>query len=249
MPEILVVKDDASACEALAAQLRRAGYQAHTATAVPDAMQILRDREPDLLITEVRLKGYNGLHLVAMAPRPLPAIVITAQHDTVVATDARRLGAEYVSGTSSIDRLGPMIAETLRRAEERGVFLPARVDARAVLPLPIPATLDDSAARILDVSAGGARLEVERQEGRALAATVPLRVESIVIPVDIAWQRQLTPRTVSCGVSVDWVHRPAWAAALAPFAKLADDMPPPAEMAMPGGVPSSGRPGPAPFHK
>ena len=222
MPEILVVKDDAAACDALAAQLRRAGYAACTATAVPEAMQILKDREPDLLITEVRLKGYNGLHLVAMAPRPLPAIVVIADHDSVVEADARRLGAEYISGPSSMERLGPAIEKTLRRAEERGVFLPARTDVRSVLPLPIPVMLDESAARILDVSAGGARLEVRRQEGHTLAPTVTLRFESAAVPVNVEWQGQPTPRTVVCGVSVDWSKRPTWAAVVAPYVNVAD---------------------------
>jgi len=48
-----------------------------TATTVPEAMRALATTPPNLLITEIRLDSYNGLHLIAMAPKPIPAIVIT----------------------------------------------------------------------------------------------------------------------------------------------------------------------------
>jgi DNA-binding response OmpR family regulator len=56
---------------------------------------VLAESEPDLLITDIRLDTYNGLHLVAMAPRAIPAIVVTGFDDPTLEADARRLGADY----------------------------------------------------------------------------------------------------------------------------------------------------------
>jgi ActR/RegA family two-component response regulator len=60
-------------------------------------MRSLATTPPHLLITEIRLDSYNGLHLIAMAPKPIPAIVITGYPDRAVEADARRLGAEYLA--------------------------------------------------------------------------------------------------------------------------------------------------------
>ena len=80
--------------------LADAGFETLTAGTVPDAMRFLSTAQPHLLITEIRLDTYNGLHLIAMAPKPIPAIVITGYPDRAVEADARRLGAELaVTGT------------------------------------------------------------------------------------------------------------------------------------------------------
>ena len=73
---------------------------------------MLAESQPDLLITDVRLDAYNGLHLVAMAPRPIPAIVVTGFADPSIEADARRLGADYLVKpilVSAQDELGDQL--------------------------------------------------------------------------------------------------------------------------------------------
>jgi DNA-binding NtrC family response regulator len=56
----------------------------------------LRTSPPDLLITDVRLDGYNGLQLVIKRPADIPAIVITGFPDAVLESEAVRTGATYM---------------------------------------------------------------------------------------------------------------------------------------------------------
>lgn len=94
---ILVVDDDSGVREFLATLLSDAGYEAVTASSVPSAMEILRERPPDLLITDVRIGGDNGLQLLTQGPQPhVPAIVITGFMDGSIEHDAKAFGAEFL---------------------------------------------------------------------------------------------------------------------------------------------------------
>ena len=48
---------------------------------------------PDLLITNLRLQAYNGLHLLALAGAPTRAIISMDPPDPVLARAARAAGA------------------------------------------------------------------------------------------------------------------------------------------------------------
>ncbi len=81
---ILVVDDNVTMCGVLNAVLRRAGYQVLIARDAQVALEFLRDRQPDLLITDLELPVVSGLELVRLvrqSPEPLgslPTIVLTA---------------------------------------------------------------------------------------------------------------------------------------------------------------------------
>jgi DNA-binding response OmpR family regulator len=93
--------------------LTHQGYDPVVATDVPAAMHVLTTAAPDLLITDIRLDLYNGLHLVAMAPTPIPAIVLTGFADPGIEGDVRRLGAEYLVKPVSAVTLCDVIARKL----------------------------------------------------------------------------------------------------------------------------------------
>jgi hypothetical protein len=62
------------------------------------------DFHPDVLITELRLAEYNGLHLALRAlSRGIPAIVV-GDADFVLERDAERLGVSYLR-TSDVSRV------------------------------------------------------------------------------------------------------------------------------------------------
>src|SRR4026209_2984026 len=120
MQKILIVDDNTATRGELVKLLADAGFETLTTATVPDAMRVLSTAQPDLHITEIRLDTYNGLHLVAMSPKPIPAIVITGYPDRAVEADARRLGAEYLSKPVSPGELYATIQRTLTTAATRG---------------------------------------------------------------------------------------------------------------------------------
>ncbi len=93
--KILIVDDDDATRRGLTTLLSEAGYTVLPSASLKSAMEALAKDEPDLLITDVRLQGYNGLQLVAMSPRQIPTIVVTGFPDRMLETDAHKMGAEY----------------------------------------------------------------------------------------------------------------------------------------------------------
>jgi CheY-like chemotaxis protein len=214
--KILIVDDNATTRGELVTLLADAGFETVTAGSVPEAMRALATASPHLLITEIRLEGYNGLHLVAMAPRPIPAIVITGFPDRAVETDARRLGAEYLAKPVSPGELYSTVQRTLSNAATRGVFMPPRADARTDVAPNKMVLVNDSPACLLDVSAGGARVEIQCAPGATVHSPLAFRIEDldVALPLEVMWKRRTGVSTWVCGVAVAEDLRPEWQAFL-----------------------------------
>ena len=94
---VLVVVTDSAKRAALTRALRFAGYTVSGAATFPTARNRLLAHPPDVLISDIRLRAYNGLHLVVRKPKAVKgAIVMDTQRDPVLAEDALRLGAVYL---------------------------------------------------------------------------------------------------------------------------------------------------------
>src|SRR5438132_4623396 len=93
---ILIVDADDDTREELRQILTAAGYEARTASTFEEGQRILKADAPDLLITEVRLGAFNGLQLIVLSERSIPAIVITDVDDSGLEDDARSFGAEFL---------------------------------------------------------------------------------------------------------------------------------------------------------
>jgi DNA-binding response OmpR family regulator len=115
---ILVVEDDQAALAGCVELLAAAGYAVAGAATFDEARRALRPA-PDLLITDVRLGAYNGLHLIARARahrRHIPAIVLTAFPDDVIRAEARQMGAIYLEKPVDSERLLATVARALAQA-------------------------------------------------------------------------------------------------------------------------------------
>jgi DNA-binding response OmpR family regulator len=210
--KILIVDDEAATREGLAMLLAYEGYETVTASDVPAATHLLETEKPDLLITDVRLDTYNGLHLIAMARTPIPAIVLTGFADPAIEADARRLGAEYLVKPISRTTLCAMVARTLANAKDYGVFISARRWPRTRVTVEMPFSVGDAPADVLDVSDGGAQLRVKCIVGAGLPRTLTLTCPTaeLALPVDVAWKRRQDDTTWLCGVAVRDDAPPQW---------------------------------------
>jgi two-component system response regulator HydG len=93
---ILVIDDDRDMCELLEESLGRAGYQVTWRTRGEEGLDLLRDQDFDVIITDINLDGQSGLDLCQRFTenRPdTPVIVITAFGDMAAAVSAIRAGA------------------------------------------------------------------------------------------------------------------------------------------------------------
>ena len=92
---ILLVDDDPSLIKLLSLRLRANGYQLETATSGEEALGKLEAVQPQLLITDLRMDGMDGLALFreVHARHPaLPVIILTAHGTIPDAVDATQQG-------------------------------------------------------------------------------------------------------------------------------------------------------------
>lgn len=119
----LIVDDEKVICDGLRTLVGRLDLQElttlRTAYRADDALQIVREIMPDILITDVRMPGKTGLELIADARRVRPdlrAIIVTGHDDFQLVREALRLEAiDYLLKPATRDELR---AALLRAMEE-----------------------------------------------------------------------------------------------------------------------------------
>ena len=97
---ILLIKDDAGIAASLGGVLRDEGYELTLAERGDEGLKLGRARAFDVMLTDLKLPGVNGLDLVRelhkARPR-VPIILMTAYGTTETAIEAMKLGAfEYL---------------------------------------------------------------------------------------------------------------------------------------------------------
>jgi two-component system response regulator HydG len=116
-PRVLVVDDEPEMCDLLVSGLGRRGFEVTARTAAGDAFALLGEQDFDVVITDLQMKGMNGLELcerVSQNRPDVPVLVMTAFGSLETAVAAIRVGA-YDFITKPVD------LEPLRLAIERAV--------------------------------------------------------------------------------------------------------------------------------
>ncbi len=119
---ILVIDDDAVACEFLQEALSRAGYQVDTRTAAAEALK-LDLAAYDLLISDIRMPVIDGLHFLRLVQEKwpeVPVILVTSYGSLETTMDALRLGAcDYISKPFTPEAIRGMVKKILEMREIR----------------------------------------------------------------------------------------------------------------------------------
>jgi DNA-binding NtrC family response regulator len=95
---VLIVDDEPNALRVLSAILQEDGYSVHEATAVDEAIRIIREQAVDAIITDMRMPARDGMHLFnyirSHHPR-IPVMFLTAFGTVESAVEAVTNGAFY----------------------------------------------------------------------------------------------------------------------------------------------------------
>ncbi|MEA1901049.1 MAG: sigma-54 dependent transcriptional regulator [Thermodesulfobacteriota bacterium] len=95
-PSILVVDDDLHVLEVIEARLSSSGFQVCKASGVQEAIGILKDKKIDLIVSDMKMPGMGGMHLLknvrSLVPG-LPLIFLTAYGTIPDAVRAVKAGA------------------------------------------------------------------------------------------------------------------------------------------------------------
>jgi two-component system response regulator HydG len=116
---VLIVDDEPDMVENCARILRRAGYRCLTATDAHRALALLESEAPDVLLTDLKMPGMDGMELLRRArdlDPALPVVMITAFATIESAVAAMKEGAfDYLPKTFSVDQLQVAVERALRQ--------------------------------------------------------------------------------------------------------------------------------------
>jgi hypothetical protein len=206
-PRVLLVTPSGGS-QTLAAALRGAGYELRIVADFAVAKSELAGR-PELLITEVKLGAYNGLHLAIRAnSQKTPAIVI-GDADPVFEAEAQRQSAAYL-----ITPIEPEVVVATARKLMVGSQHTRRSPRKQVPRLDV--LVNDRPARLMDVSYEGIRLEAQDAVPHDLPSMFELRLPdfNFACQVQRVWSAPVQDEGsgVYCGgaVSVDVETAVAW---------------------------------------
>ncbi|MGY2032507.1 response regulator [Nocardia gipuzkoensis] len=117
---ILVVDDELTIAESVAARLRAEGFTVDLAHDGPSAVAAAEAVEPDLVVLDVMLPGFDGLEVCRriQARRPVPVLMLTARADETDQLVGLGVGADdYLTKPFSLRVLAARVHALLRRVD------------------------------------------------------------------------------------------------------------------------------------
>jgi len=121
---VLVVEDDAVARDLLVEVLRGEGYSVRFAASAEDALVRAAESRPDVVVTDIRLDGMDGIELMRRLRQADPAvqtIVVTAFGSLETAVEAIHSGAfDYMSKPFSMEEVSRMVRRAVEAQKAAG---------------------------------------------------------------------------------------------------------------------------------
>ncbi len=150
--KILIVDDEAPIREMIAVALEMAGYECLEAANSQEALAIIVDRQPDLLLLDWMLPGSTGIELARRLKRDeltadIPIIMLTAKGEEDNKIQGLEVGADdYITKPFSPRELVARLKAVLRRAGPADSESPLEIDGLLLDPLSHRVTIDGAPA-------------------------------------------------------------------------------------------------------
>jgi DNA-binding response OmpR family regulator len=109
---VVIVAQNPALATALLSWLGSAGYELAIVTTFAAAKALL-ETKPALVIAELKLGEYNGLHLALKARAVGIPTIIVGPHDPVLQKDADELGATYLTSVLRRSQVLDLVSERL----------------------------------------------------------------------------------------------------------------------------------------
>nr|WP_246551666.1 sigma-54 dependent transcriptional regulator [Geobacter hydrogenophilus] len=119
----MVVDDEHLIRWSLEQNLKKQGYEVVSAGNGEDALRIVRDEQPDLVLLDIQLPGISGLEVLAKIKEhdeEIIVIMVTAHGALETAVHAMRLGAfDYINKPFNLDEMAIVIRKALETSDLR----------------------------------------------------------------------------------------------------------------------------------
>jgi DNA-binding response OmpR family regulator len=169
---ILVVEDERVINQAITDRLRAEGFEVVQAWDGPGAVQVFGTSEPDLVVLDVMLPGYDGHEVCRriQAERPVPVLMVTARDDEADILIGLGVGADdYLTKPFRMRELVARIGALLRRVDRAAELVSSR-------PLELGDLTVDAGARKVWLGEDEVRLTPTEFDLLACLATAPGQV-------------------------------------------------------------------------
>ncbi len=126
---ILVVEDEPVINQAITDRLRAEGFEVVQAWNGPGAVEVFGSEEPDLVVLDVMLPGYDGHEVCRriQAERPVPVLMVTARDDEADILVGLGVGADdYLTKPFRMRELVARIGALLRRVDRAAELVSSR---------------------------------------------------------------------------------------------------------------------------
>ena len=204
---ILVLDDDEHALSGIVELLRDASYVVTAAATYDAAKRLLALGSYDLLVSDVRLRGFNGINLVRQCAAEHPdmaLVIITGYDEPMMEFEAGRYGAKYVRKPINPGHFLETVTDALskvrrqRRWTRKRVVQGFRVKAHG------------QPAAVVDVCYGGLRLEVANLNELPSSFDIEVGGIGLHLEVDRVWShRSSDGHSVICGAALATDATPA----------------------------------------
>ena len=122
---VMIIDDDPAIVQVLQHVVAHMGLDSACADRWADAIEVIEDRQPDLVLLDVRMPSVDGPTLLAYLRdqgMDVPVFIVSASIDEINLGDLRRLGVkQFVPKPFSVARLEALIEEELAEASHRQI--------------------------------------------------------------------------------------------------------------------------------
>ena len=133
---VLVVDDEEAIAEAVGARLRSEGFRVLVCGDGPTAIELTREKRPDLVVLDLMLPGMDGLEVCKEIQKKewVPVLMLTARTEETDKVAGFAVGADdYLTKPFSLRELVVRVKAILRRAERIRSVLPTEQIVRGGL--------------------------------------------------------------------------------------------------------------------
>jgi DNA-binding response OmpR family regulator len=124
---VVVVEDERSIADAVAARLRSEGYAVDVAADGPSGVELCERVQPDLVVLDLMLPGLDGIEVCKriQRERPVPVLMLTARDSEADLLVGLAVGADdYMTKPFSMRELIARVHALLRRVERDAAIDP-----------------------------------------------------------------------------------------------------------------------------